>query len=122
VAIRTTQWRISAVTGGRPGPRRRWPSYFRAIRARCQASKVSGVTMVLRSVRPRRPSVSLLKIDHSSLEVVLSGAKYVLSVESSRFLGARADCSGEMGSHFTSEIDKEVRRNLRLRAGVGAGH
>ena len=34
------------MTGGRPGPRRVLPSYFLAINARCQASKVSGVTIV----------------------------------------------------------------------------
>ena len=46
-----------AATGGRPGPRRFWPSYFRAISVRCHASKVSGVTIDRISCSTRRPSV-----------------------------------------------------------------
>ena len=57
VAIRMTHSRISTVARGRPGPRRKWPSYLRAISARCHASKVSGVTIDLMSVSARRPSV-----------------------------------------------------------------
>ena len=43
-------------TGGRPGPRRLWPSYFRAMSRRCHARSVSGLTMVpiSRSTRRRR--------------------------------------------------------------------
>jgi hypothetical protein len=37
---------ISPAVRGRPGARRAVPSYFRAISFRCQANKVSGVTMV----------------------------------------------------------------------------
>jgi len=36
------------MTGGRPGPRRRWPSYFRAINCRCGRVRQN----------PRRPSVA----------------------------------------------------------------
>jgi hypothetical protein len=49
--------RISAVAGGRPGPRLRWPSYVWAFSARCHASKVSGVANGLISISARRPSV-----------------------------------------------------------------
>src|SRR6516165_7260225 len=37
--MRTTSCRVSAITGGRPGPRRLWPSYFRAMSRRCHAQE-----------------------------------------------------------------------------------
>ena len=54
--MRSISDRISAMTGGRPGPRRALPSYCCAINRRCQASKVSGVTIVAMSRKTRRPS------------------------------------------------------------------
>ena len=42
-AIRSTSWRFSAVVGGRPAGRMGWVQW-RAIRRRCQRSRVSGVT------------------------------------------------------------------------------
>src|SRR5262249_39352930 len=52
-AIRTTSASISSGVRGRPEQRRALPSYFCAISFRCQASSVSGVTMVASSVRMR---------------------------------------------------------------------
>jgi hypothetical protein len=55
-AIRSTQASISPAVRGRPDPRLLRPSYFCAISLRCQANKVSGVTMVAFSKHP--PSYS----------------------------------------------------------------
>jgi hypothetical protein len=57
VAVRTINARISAGIGGRPGPRRALPSYWCAINRRCQASNVSGETIVAMSRKACRPSV-----------------------------------------------------------------
>ena len=52
--MRTTKASIAPPVRGRPGPRLPLPSYFCAISFRCQASKVSGVTMVAISARTLR--------------------------------------------------------------------
>ena len=52
---------------------------------------------------------------------MLRGAKYVLSVESPRFLGGAQTVRVRWGSYFTGEVDEEVRRDLRLRAAVPVG-
>jgi len=55
-AKRTTSVSISFAVRGRPGNRFLLPSYFPAIRRRCQASSVSGVTIVPNSISTFRPS------------------------------------------------------------------
>src|SRR6516162_11125058 len=50
-AMRTTRSSISVDFLGRPHPRLPLPSYFCAINRRCQASRVSGVTIVAISRR-----------------------------------------------------------------------
>ena len=57
VAILTTSSRIVSSTRGRPGPRRRLPSYFFAISSLYQRNKVSGVTRPAISFRPSLPNV-----------------------------------------------------------------
>src|SRR5580704_14272506 len=54
--MRRTNASISPAVRGRPGPRWPLPSYFCAISFRCQANKVSHVTMGLISSRRRRVS------------------------------------------------------------------
>jgi hypothetical protein len=54
--MRTTKASTSPGVRGRPAPRLPFPSYFRAISFRCQANKVSGVTMVATSARSFRPN------------------------------------------------------------------
>src|SRR5437667_2377561 len=55
-ASRTTNVSISTAVLGRPGPRCAVPSYLLAISFRCQANKVSGVTMVATSAKSLRPN------------------------------------------------------------------
>src|SRR5262252_3979242 len=49
--MRTTRASISSAVRGRPGERWAVPSYFWAINFRCQANKVSGVTMLATSAK-----------------------------------------------------------------------
>ena len=55
VARRTAKSSILSRVRGRPGPRFLLPSYFWAISFRCQASNVSGATIVATSARIFRP-------------------------------------------------------------------
>lgn len=55
-AKRTTRFRISCITLGRPGFLAQLPSYLLAISFRCHRIIVSGVTMQLISVSTFRPS------------------------------------------------------------------
>ena len=54
------------MTRGRPGPRRWLPSYFRAMRRRCQASRVSGC----RDVFPQHTIFFLEIVDDVALLLV----------------------------------------------------
>ena len=62
-AIRTTNASTSPVVRGLPDRRLAVPSYFWAMSLRCQANKLSGVTMVptsARSFRPNRLALGLI--------------------------------------------------------------
>lgn len=53
-AIRSTRSRMSTLSGGRPGLRLVLESHFLAVKRRCQARRVSGVTMLANRARPFR--------------------------------------------------------------------
>jgi len=55
-AMRTTKLATSSLVDGRPTPRLPLPSYFSEISFRCQAKRVSGVTMLASSARIFRPN------------------------------------------------------------------
>ena len=70
--MRITNVRISARVRGRPGIRCSVPSYFIAISFRCQANRVSGVTMVATSASTFRPNFLALAASRVTLIVVES--------------------------------------------------
>ncbi len=72
----TTRVSRAAAVLGRPGPRCAVPSYFWAISFRCQANKVSGVTMVATSARSFRPNLLALAANRrrwSSVSAIAAG-------------------------------------------------
>src|SRR5215469_12765043 len=88
-AMRTTRASISSAVRGRPGERWAVPSYFWAISFRCQANKVSGVTMLATSARAFRLSAlafygqppALIVIEAHSLATELFSQHPILFAE-----------------------------------------
>ena len=87
--MRTTRASISSAVRGRPGERWAVPSYFWAINFRCQANKVSGVTMLATSARASRSSAlafygqppALIVIEAHSLATELFSQHPILFAE-----------------------------------------
>src|SRR5215831_5042699 len=68
--MRTARASISSAVRGRPCERWAVPSYFWPISFRCQANKVSGVTMLATSARAFRPSVLAFTANLPTLIVI----------------------------------------------------